>query len=117
MLTRPLPRESPNQPHFRCWEQIGEALGVTPDTTTPWVTTGTADNTQRRSRPLLAIHAHARLPSKQWPIECWRELMTSPAVTENFDLVEILAAGAEPATPDSVSKNTDARFVFPRRRI
>ena len=104
MLTRPLQRGSSNQPHLRCWEQIGEALGVTPDNTTPWITTDRTDTTRRGSRPVLAIHAHARLPSKQWPIERWRELSNSPAVTENFDLIEILAAGAEPVTPDSVTK-------------
>lgn len=104
MLTRPLYRGSPNQPHLHCWEQIGEALGVTPDNTTPWITTDLTDTTRRGPRPVLAIHAHARLPSKQWPVERWRELTNSPVVTDNFDLIEILAAGAEPVTPDGVTK-------------
>jgi ADP-heptose:LPS heptosyltransferase len=104
LLTRRLQRGSSDQPHLRCWEQIGEALGVSPDDTTPWITTGPADSARRSSRPILAIHARARLPSKQWPIERWRELTTSPAVTGNFDLVEILAAGTKPVTPDGVRK-------------
>lgn len=110
LLTQWLHREAPSQSHLRCWEQIAESLGVACDYSVPWMKT--SDTPGRGGRPVLAVHAHARVPSKQWPLARWRELIASPAVADRFDLVEILPPGADPvtseparqeATPDLVS--------------
>lgn len=102
LLTQWLHRESPQQSHFRCWEQIAEALGVSCDYSVPWIKAPT--NSTRSARPVLAIHAHARVPSKQWPTDRWRELLDSPEVKDRFDLVEILAHGAESVAPSNARK-------------
>lgn len=100
LLTSELQRESARQAHFRCWQQIAETLDVPYEVSLPWIA-GTAGATRPPgSRPVLAVHAQARLPSKQWPAGRWRELAARPAVSQKFDLVEILPAGAEPVTPD-----------------
>ena len=107
LLTQQLHRESPHQPHqphLRCWEQIAESLGVVCDYATPWMRTTGNTLSQDGRRPILAVHAHARLPGKQWPLGRWRELTAWPAVAEAFELVEILPPGAAPVTPDQVRK-------------
>jgi len=104
LLTQWLHRESPRQPHQRCWEQIAESLDFEPDYSTPWIGTPQHAPSQNGHRPILALHAHARLPSKQWPLTRWRELAALPALTEEFDLVEILPPGAEPVTPEPARK-------------
>ncbi len=103
MLTQWLHRESPRQSHFRCWEQIAEALGISCDYSVPWIQ-APATETSRRDRPVLAVHAHARVPSKQWPVERWRELLASPVIAERFDLLEILPPNTDPVTPDKARK-------------
>jgi ADP-heptose:LPS heptosyltransferase len=103
LLTQWLHRESPRQSHLRCWEQIAEALGVSCDYSVPWVQAASADGS-KRDRPVLAVHAHARVPGKQWPLARWRELLDSPAVAEQFDLVEILPPETDPVTPDKARK-------------
>ena len=104
LLTQWLHRESPRQPHLRCWEQIAESLGVACDYATPWIRT--TDNLPPREgdRPILAVHPHARLPSKQWPLDRWQKLTSKPLLTDNFRLVEILPDGAASVTPDHVLK-------------
>lgn len=104
LLTQKLHRESPRQPHVRCWQQIAEALDVPCDFSVPWIAATDDTPTQRHPRPVLAVHARARLPSKQWPLSRWRELAASDSVTKKFDLVEILPTGAEPVTPDKARK-------------
>jgi ADP-heptose:LPS heptosyltransferase len=54
--------------------------------------------------PVLTVHAHARVPSKQWPVERWRELMASLSVMEHFDVVEILPPHAVAVTSNEVRK-------------
>lgn len=102
LLTQWLHRESPRQPHLRCWEQIAGALGLSCDYSPPWIKAPAAPT--RGNRPVLAVHAHARTPSKQWPVARWRELLASPEVTGRFDLLEILPPGADPVTPGTVRK-------------
>jgi ADP-heptose:LPS heptosyltransferase len=111
LLTQWLHRESPRQPHFRCWQQIAEALDVPYDVSVPWI--AAKDNTaqQRGPRPVLAVHAHARLPSKQWPLHRWRELAAATPLTEKFEIVEILPEGADPVTPDKVRKISTPSLV------
>ncbi|MBE2181539.1 MAG: glycosyltransferase family 9 protein [Chthoniobacterales bacterium] len=99
LLTVTLQRETPNQSHLRCWEQIADALGISCDFSTPWFPAST--RSAHTGKPVLAIHAHARLPSKQWPLDRWKQLLSSAMVREKFSLVEILPPGAEPAAPDS----------------
>jgi len=111
LLTERLHRESPRQPHFRCWQQIAEALNVSCDVSVPWIA-ATADAVKQRGpRPVLAVHAHARLPSKQWPLHRWRELATASSLTEKFELLEILPEDAEPVTPDKVRKISTPSLV------
>jgi len=98
LLTQRLHRESPRQSHLRCWEQIAESLGVSCDYSVPWIK-ATADR-PRAKRPVLAVHAHARVPSKQWPTTRWRELLASPAVADCFDVLEILPPDANAVTPE-----------------
>lgn len=102
LLTRSLHREAPTQSHLRCWEQIAGALGVSCSYDTPWIRTGTEQ--PRGRRPVLALHAHARRPSKQWPSDRWRELASSPAFTGRFDLWEILPDGARAVTGEETRK-------------
>ena len=103
LLTQWLHRESPRQSHLRCWEQIAEALDVSCDYSVPWIQAPASDNL-RGVRPVLAVHPHARVPSKQWPRARWRELLDSPAITERFDLLEILPPSTDPVTADKARK-------------
>ena len=105
MLTDPLNRVAPNQAHIRCWEQIADALGVACDYSTPWVQalplphediSAFAREARNRGLQVLAIHLHARLPGKQWPLAQWRQLLALPEVTARFAVMEILPPGAEP---------------------
>ena len=102
LLTLELHRESPRQSHLRCWEQIAAALGVACDYSVPWIQTPEAP--ARGARPVLAVHASARVPSKQWPVARWRELLASPSIADRFDVLEILPSGADAVTPDGVRK-------------
>ena len=104
MLTRRLHRESPRQPHLQCWEQIAAALDLACDYAVPWVGPRPLHAPADRRRPVLALHAHARLPSKQWPVGRWRELAASPALAGAFDLLEILPAGGAAVTPEKTRK-------------
>ena len=102
LFTKPLQRASPRQSHLRCWEQIAAALGVSCDYAVPWI--GAPSEAPRRDRPVLAVHAHARVPSKQWPVARWREVLGAPAVAGRFDLLEILPPGAGPVAPDEARR-------------
>ena len=106
LLTSPLHRESARQSHLRCWEQIADALGVSCDYSVPWIKT--PDMASRGGRPVLAVHAHARVPGKQWPKDRWRELLASPPVVDRFDVVEILSPGAAAVTSDETNKRNTA---------
>jgi ADP-heptose:LPS heptosyltransferase len=103
LLTRKLHRASPDQPHLRCWEQIADHLGLSCLYDTPWLAVE-PDPALRRTaeRPLLAVHPHARLPSKQWPLDCWRQLLGHREVTEPFDLLEVLPDGPDALLPAKV---------------
>lgn len=102
LLTRRLHRESPRQSHLHCWELIAESLGMSCDYTVPWIEAPSAQ--PRSGRPVLAVHAHARVPSKQWSPSRWRELLASPAVADCFDVLEILPPGTKSVAPASARK-------------
>ena len=102
LLTRSLHRESPRQSHLRCWEQIAAALGVSCRYDMPWIKCPT--DRPRGPRPVLAVHAHARLPSKQWPLNRWRELLATPGVADRFEVVEILPPNAAAVAPAGARK-------------
>ncbi len=101
-LTKSLHRTSPDQPHLHCWDQIAAALKVTPDFSTPWIPVREASadvlalvrEAHGRGKQVLAVHAHARLASKQWPLASWGELLALPAVHERFELLEIVPPGS-----------------------
>ena len=102
LLTQWLHRESPRQSHLRCWEQIAEALGISCHYAAPWIKT--PSERPRGERPVLAVHAHARVPSKQWPATRWRELLASASVADRFDVVEILPPDANAVTAEGTRK-------------
>ncbi len=104
MLTDALHRAAADQPHLRCWEQLAETLGFACDYSVPWIKAPVAAQPDKTERPLLAVHTHARLPSKQWPVERWRELLDSNEVRERFELVELVPPGADPLSHESVRK-------------
>jgi ADP-heptose:LPS heptosyltransferase len=110
MLTDELHRISSDQPHLASWQQIAIALGTSCDTSVPWFQPGTtpsASSLRCCGKPVLAIHASARLPSKQWPVDRWRELLASPGVADRFSLLEILPADGQSVTdPSAVRINT-----------
>jgi len=115
LLTLNLHRATADQPHLDCWSQIADALNVAPDFSTPWFSVGPAAESVRafardardRGRQILAIHPHARLPSKQWPLTFWKELLALPSVRERFALLEILPPGSPaPVVAEALSVPT-----------
>ena len=111
LLTTWLHRENASQSHLRCWEQIAEAAGVSCDYSEPWVKTEHSAQVEALrvpGKPLLAMHTHARLPSKQWPFVKWKDLSVNTALREKFAVFEILPDAGEKclegipsvATPD-----------------
>lgn len=102
LLTQWLHRESPRQSHLQCWEQIAAAVGTSCDYAVPWIKAPA--QAPRGNRPVLAVHPHARVPSKQWPAARWRELLVAPSVAERFDLLEICPTDARPVAPDGTRK-------------
>lgn len=100
LLTQRLHRSRPDQPHLECWNQLAAAAGFACDYSAPWIKAEPPVGAARRNKMLLAVHARARVPSKQWPVERWRELVSLPAVRGRFDLVEIVPAGEDPVLGD-----------------
>ena len=97
LLTRSLHRRAPDQHHLRSWEQIAGSLDLSWDERAPWMAADpVASALKTTTRPLLAVHTRARLPSKQWPLASWRQLLAHPEVTKLFEVVEILPPGTEP---------------------
>lgn len=104
MLTHALHRATPEQPHIRCWEQIAGALDVSCNYTVPWVQTSPPPKdiadfqnaSRQQNRRLLAIHPHARLPGKQWPLTLWKQLLSLPEITTRFSIIEIVPPDREP---------------------
>lgn len=102
LLTHPLYRSAPDQSHLRCWDQLAEAADMTCDYSVPWFQPSPASDpiagfrreAESRGRQLLAVHAEARLPSKQWPLERWKELLALPQMSGRFAVMEILPPGA-----------------------
>jgi ADP-heptose:LPS heptosyltransferase len=115
LLTTWLHRENTNQPHLRCWEQIAEAMGVSCDYSVPWIKTRLSAQVEAlrvAGKPLLAVHTHARLPSKQWPIEKWKELLANSALHDRFTVFEILPDEGETRAKGTVSVVTpDVSFL------
>ncbi len=96
-LTHPL-ESSPRSPHIQRWSQMADALGFECDFSTPWIP---AHAPKKNPKPILGIHRHARLPSKQWPQEKWDELLAMDALHARFDVLEINPEAQEgPACQD-----------------
>lgn len=100
LLTDELHANPSNPAHLHRWEQIAATLSIRCDETVPWfprpdVPLADGLSFPEDDRPVLAVHPHARLPSKQWPQDRWRELLARPAVTGRFRILEILPPRAE----------------------
>ena len=98
LLTTRLYRESANQSHLRCWEQLAEATGTSCNYAAPWVKAAPSDQVEALrvpSKPLLAVHPHARLSSKQWPLEKWNILLKNEKLRGKFTIFQILPAADE----------------------
>lgn len=104
MFTDALHRASAEQAHIRCWEQIAEALNLSCNTSVPWLNAQTpprsifnlTETSIPRGNQILLIHPHARLPSKQWPLERWRDLLKEPLISARYSILEIVPPGCEP---------------------
>ena len=98
LLTTRLHRAISSQSHLLCWEQIAEATGTSCDYSVPWLKAAPSDEVEAlrtQGKPMLAIHAKARLPSKQWPIEKWKALLNSEKLLGMFDVFQILPGAGE----------------------
>jgi ADP-heptose:LPS heptosyltransferase len=115
LLTTWLHRQDARQHHSRCWEQVAEAIGTKCEYDIPWISVEPSREVSAMraeaaadGKMLLAVHAQARLPSKQWPVGNWNSLCARPALRQKVSLVQILPPGAEAlvggvpivATPD-----------------
>ena len=103
LLTRSLHRTTPTQPHLQCWQQIATSLGISWEDSIPWVPLPHCSPSPSDGRPVLAVHRQARLPSKQWPLPRWQELLSHPEVKERFHLLEILPPEGEKISPSRES--------------
>ena len=98
LLTTWLHRENASQSHLRCWEQIAQAVGISCDYSVPWINAAAsvrAEALRVPGKPLLAVHTHARLPSKQWPFGKWKELLANSSLRDRFTVFEILPENGE----------------------
>ncbi len=115
MLTNALHRDSAEQAHMRCWEQIAKTLNISCNTSVPWLKAPTlpgsisalTETPIPRENPILLIHPHARLPSKQWPLARWRELLRKLLISARYSILEIVPPGYEPlGIADNLLVNT-----------
>lgn len=113
-LSHPL-ESGQRSPHILRWSQMAGTLGFECDFSIPWIP---APPTQKNPKPVLGIHCHARLPSKQWPMEKWGELLAMAGLHSKFEIVEIMprSAGVPPAI-DIQNRGRDARATFPTPTI
>jgi len=107
LLTTWLHREESRQHHSRCWEQVGEAIGARCEYRVPWIAVEPShevsvlrDEAAREGKKLVAVHAHARVPSKQWPADKWRALLGRPVLREKFGFVQITPPDATAVLDD-----------------
>lgn len=113
LLTEGLHRDSSNQPHLACWEQIARALGIRCDYSVPWVRAGEPPgevaafcaDAHSRGELVVAFHGEARLPTKQWPRDRWRELIDS--LPPGIRALEIVGPLAEPVGGSAVVRTPD----------
>jgi ADP-heptose:LPS heptosyltransferase len=109
-LTHPL-QSAPRSPHIQRWSQLADALAVHCDFSLPWIP---APPPPKNPKPILGIHRHARLPSKQWPMEKWNALLEMDALHSKFEIIEILpgSAGVTPANEIQTDRR-DAHTTIP----
>lgn len=107
LLTTWLHREDVRQHHSRCWEQAAEAIGIVCEYNIPWIAVEPSSEVAAlraeaaaNGKKLLAVHAQARLPSKQWQVENWRALLGRSALREKLSLLQIVPPGAQAASDD-----------------
>jgi ADP-heptose:LPS heptosyltransferase len=108
LLNSWLHREDVRQHHSRCWEQVAGAIGINCEYNIPWIAVEPSSEVSAlraeaaaNGKMLLAVHAHARLPSKQWQVENWRALLGLAALREKFGLMQIVPPGAQ-AVSDNI---------------
>jgi len=93
-LSHPL-QSPPRSPHIQRWSQLSGVLEFESDFSVPWIP---APPSPKNPKPVLGIHRHARLPSKQWPMEKWNALLAMEALHSKFEMLEI-----PPAHPSLVT--------------
>ncbi len=104
MLTHPLDRASPSQHHMRDWEQLAQALGLTPETTTPWLPADSALPTEaagflasQGGRKIILLHPGGRLPTKRWPY--FSELLARLAPRDDLAVLILQPPGEQAPEP------------------
>ncbi len=106
LLTDPLSRRDVAQSHLSDWAQVGEAVGVVPDTTIPWLKVSQeirdplleavlAQCCSRR-RPLWIVHPGAGSRVKQWGKGRFEKLIQSFFIPKGITVVVIQSPGDLP---------------------
>lgn len=99
LLTDPLSRLDDQQSHLSDWAQIGDALGVVPNTTLPWIPVRDihlepsirTELTRLRAScvPLWIVHPGAGSMVKRWGNENFKNLITSFFIPNNIPCLVI----------------------------
>jgi len=107
LLTTWLHRANVRQHHTRCWEQAANVMGISCAYDIPWIAVEASSELSAlhatavaSGKKLLAVHVHARLPSKQWPVENWRRLLARAELREKSDFVQIVPPNGQAVSND-----------------
>ncbi len=112
-LSHPL-KSGQRSPHIQRWSQMAGVLGFDCDFSIPWIP---APPPPKNPKPVLGIHRHARLPSKQWSMEKWDELLAIEDLHSKFKIVEISACEEGSACQSRVDVFAEAAPVLTSRTL
>ncbi len=106
LLTDPLSRHDVTQLHMLDWDQVGEAVGVVPNTTLPWLTVDKEFHDPLLEAvlakcfvegiPLWVVHPGAGSPVKKWAKERFENLVNSFFIPKGIPVVVIQSPGDLP---------------------
>jgi ADP-heptose:LPS heptosyltransferase len=100
LLTTALVKPDPRQHHLQSWNQLAEALGISPDLTLPWIDPARFQfpipeiASLGHQHPRIAVHPGGRLPTKRWQ---GFEFLLQTYFTNHKLPTVIVAAPEEPA--------------------